>query len=585
MKRNYNMQNIFSTLAVSFVFCILLFQGVSAEAATLRISPDTGVYSVGNVFTVSVLVNTQSKSINAADGQLRFNPSELQVVSATRGGSIFNLWTEEPAFSNAAGTVSFGGGSPSGYTGAVGNIITVTFRALNAGTPRITFTSGSVLAADGMGTNILTSMTGGTYTVSAQVATPQPEYVAPANTPAAPTITSSTHPNQNVWYKEKTITLSWSLPSDITAVRMLLDSSPSTIPTNVYDERISSRTIDDLDEGISYFHLQFRNADGWGRVSHYKIAIDTQPPKDFKIQVLDEEDIPGTVILFDFEDVSPVVEYRIQIDGGDPFIFKDTENTRTYVFDSLSPGYHTVVAEAFDSAGNSSTASLTFFVEAFEKPVFTEYPTRINTEVIPAIHGLTRPNAHVAIEIRRANDNSVVRGTPASEFGDRFTLSSNAEGKFIYIPDSRLEVGVYEIYARAKDSHGKVSEWSDPIRIIVEVPGYIALGTKVISFFSILIPLLALVLLGIFGGWYTWFRFKRWRKKIRKETTEAEDSLTLEFNQIVVNLDTKVSELSKSRKGKLTKAEQALIEQIRLDLKEAQAKIRSEIEDIEEVIN
>ena len=172
---------------VSLAALFFIVQTSFSEAATLRVNPGTGVYSVGNVFTVSVLVNTDGSSVNAADWQLSFNPKELQVVNASRGGSIFNLWTEEPSFSNSAGTVSFGGGSPSGYKGSGGNVMSVTFKTLAAGTPKINFKSGSILAADGLGTNILTGMSGGTYTVSAQVSNPEPEYIAPANTPKAPT--------------------------------------------------------------------------------------------------------------------------------------------------------------------------------------------------------------------------------------------------------------------------------------------------------------------------------------------------------------------------------------------------------------
>ena len=559
-----------------------MFVGTHADAATLKLNPSTGVYAVGNIFSVSVLMNTDGSSVNAADGQITFNPRELQVVSATRASSIFNLWTEEPAYSNTNGTISFGGGSPSGYKGSAGNIITITFRALGAGTPKVSFKNGSILAADGMGTNILTSMSGGTYTVSAPTDNPEPEYIAPANTPKAPNINSETHPDQSSWYREKSVTLSWNLPGDVTAVRMSLDDSESTIPTNVYDERITRKTIDDLDEGTSYFHLQFKNADGWGKVSHYKIGVDTEAPKDFTVDQKDVVD--GAVVLgFSFEDVSPVRVYKIQIDGAEPIEYTDEKSSQSYTLPVLQPGHHVIVVEAIDGAGNSSVTSYTFTVEAFEKPVFIEYPTRINTEVIPAIKGTTRPNARVAIEVRRAHDGVLIQSAEADTQGD-YRVVSNEQGEFTYIPEQSFEVGVYEITAVAEDENGMMSERSDSIRIIVEVPGYIAIGSMVVSFLSVLIPLIAMVLLGIFGSWYLWFRFVRWRKKIRKETAEVEESLTFEFDKIVKNLDVKVSELLTSRKGKLTKAEQALIEQIQSDLKEAKGKISAEIDDVEEII-
>jgi len=111
-------------------------------ASTLTLSPTTGVYTTGSTFTVRVVVNTNNASVNAADATLSFNPKELQVVSVSRASSIFSLWTTEPTFSNSAGTISFSGGSPSGYTGSAGTVMSVTFRTLGAGSPRVNITSG-----------------------------------------------------------------------------------------------------------------------------------------------------------------------------------------------------------------------------------------------------------------------------------------------------------------------------------------------------------------------------------------------------------------------------------------------------------
>ena len=264
------MSKTVSTLTNILLLVVLTFLiGVSqAYAATLSLAPGTGVYNTGGTFTANVVINTEGAPVNAAEGQLTFNPLELNVVSVSRGASIFNLWTQEPTFSNAAGTISFGGGSPSGYTGAQGTVVSVIFKAVAAGNPKVQFAKGSVLAADGKGTNVLSSMNGGNYTVVAKAVEPAPEYIAPPNTPRAPQVKSTTHPDQEGWYSDTIAKLSWFVPSDITAVRTLLDDTPGTIPTVVYDEPISSKTIEDLPDGVSYFHIQFRNAEGWGKVTH-----------------------------------------------------------------------------------------------------------------------------------------------------------------------------------------------------------------------------------------------------------------------------------------------------------------------------
>ncbi len=184
-----------TTVLLSLLFSCFIIS-TTAHAASLALSPSTGVYTANGIFTVNVLVNTNGKPVNAADGVLSFDTSKMSVVSVNRSGSIFNLWVTEPTFSNSAGTVNFSGGLPSGYTGKSGKIMSVTFRLAGAGTAKASFSSGSVLANDGRGTNILTSMGSGAYTIQAAAITPVPElieYIAPPNTPGLPKITSSTH--------------------------------------------------------------------------------------------------------------------------------------------------------------------------------------------------------------------------------------------------------------------------------------------------------------------------------------------------------------------------------------------------------
>jgi hypothetical protein len=580
------MKKILSITIRTCALILLFFIAQHADAATLRLNPNTGVYTVGKPFTVSVLINTDGKPVNAADGQLTFNPRELQVTAVSRGSSIFNLWTEEPAYSNSAGTVSFGGGSPSGYKGAGGVVMSVTFKALGAGTPKVNFKSGSILAADGMGTNILTSMSGGTYTVAAQSDSPAPEYIPPANTPQAPKVTSATHPDQEKWYKESSAKLSWTIPSGVTAMRTLLDDAAGTVPTIVYDTLITEKTIDELPQGTSYFHIQFKNADGWGRITHYKLRVDTEAPKSFTITEVENADTnnPNRVLTFTLEDVSPVPEYKIQIDGKDPFVYKDEAFEKKYTLEPLDPGYHTLTIEAFDSAGNSAIASYSLTIEAFEKPHFVEYPSRINTEVIPAIKGTTRPNAEVTIRVALAEGDNAAMVAQGEVTGDSYTVKSNENGEFVFIPSEPFESGVYSITAVARDTYGRVSERSDEIKIIVEVPGYITFGAAAVSLLSVLIPLIALVILLFFGSWYLWHRLSRWKKRVRKETLEAEESLTLEFNAIIKNFNAHIEAFKETRKGKLTKAESELISQIEDDLTAARKKIAKEIEDIEDIV-
>lgn len=558
--------------------CLLPVSAI--QAATLSVSPDTGVYSSNNTFTVSVRINTQGQEINAAEGILSFNPRQLSVVSLDRSSSIFNLWVTDPAFSNSAGTVEFSGGSPAGYTGGAGTVLSITFRSLGSGPARVSFTDGSVLANDGQGSNILSSMSGATYTVQAPSASPEPEvieYVPPPDTPAAPVIESETHPDADGWYRAREAVLSWDLPRDVTAVRTLLDQNPSSVPTKLYDDPIDSLTLSDLPEGVSYLHVQFRNADGWGRVAHYRLAVDTTDPASLSVDTASssvETNPEQTLEVIAYDASSGMQRALVKINDQDPIEYDLLQGTSTLTLPALTPGYHTVFVEAFDVAGNSLIESHSFTISAFDKPAFTEYPNELSEQVIPVIRGVTEPNASVDVILRR------VGGEPTV-----YTVTSDADGVFTFIPESTLYSGVYELSAQATLESGAVSEVSNVVRIAVQEPGYIRLGSTVISALSIIIPLLALVAGLIFLIWYTVWYFRRFRQRVRTESVEALEILRREFSELQGIVRTHESAMQSARKNhKLTKAEQEMIEALDRSLQESQETVEKEIRDVTKLV-
>jgi hypothetical protein len=566
----------------ALLLCSVVFYATStliAEAASLAVSPSTGVYTSGSMFTVNVVVNTGGKSVNASEGSLTFNPNELSVVSVNRNNSIFNLWVTEPAFSNSAGTINFSGGVPSGYSGQTGTVMTVTFRAAGAGTARASFKNGSVLANDGRGTNILTSMNSGTFTIQAVSVAPEPElieYIAPANTPATPKISSDTHADPGTWYAVNEAELAWSVPGDVLAIRTLLNTNPTSVPTKVYNPPIDNITLSDLDEGVSYFHLQFQNSDGWGKVNHYRLAVDTQKPTS--IDILHPENVNLTnpiqkLIVQVSDETSEVNRFKVKLDANEPFEFIDDSGSSTITLPAMKPGYHSVFIEAFDEAGNSILGTFSFTIISFDKPVFTEYPSQINEEVIPVIKGITRPNSTVGIFVHKI-------GTEPIEY----SVTSDNVGQFIFIPEGTLQTGVYELSAQAIDEFGAQSDISDTVRIAVQQPGYLRIGSMIVSVLSVIVPLLVLILLLGLGLWYLVMYAKRFRKQVGIESREALEILHQEFSELQITLHTQESAMQKSRKtNKLTKTETDMIEVMDRALQSSQQKVEKEIADITEL--
>src|SRR3989344_7735403 len=194
------------TKILVFIGLVFVFFSVcgAAKAATLYFSPSSGTQAVGTTFSVGVYVSSADQAMNAASGVISFPSDKLTVESISKSGSIFSLWVQEPSFSNppagGQGTVNFEGIvlNP-GYAGNSGKILNITFKAKAAGVANVSFSSGSVLANDGNGTNILTEFIGASFSLGI-AGLGVPEAVTPQEIPGAPLapkIKSPTHPDPN----------------------------------------------------------------------------------------------------------------------------------------------------------------------------------------------------------------------------------------------------------------------------------------------------------------------------------------------------------------------------------------------------
>ncbi|RLC36645.1 hypothetical protein DRH27_04925, partial [Candidatus Falkowbacteria bacterium] len=188
-----------------------------AAGATLFISPSSGTVSLNKNITVKIMVNSGGGiGINAAEGVVKYDPNYFIAVNISDASSIFKLWTTEPIFSNSAGTITFGGGSPGAHKGEAGEIFNITFTAKKAGETEVIFSSGIVLAADGKGTNIFSGFGNAKYTIGEEKKEEVKEEkkeevkeVAKGIKPPLPEVSSDTHPKDNVWYSNNEPEFSW----------------------------------------------------------------------------------------------------------------------------------------------------------------------------------------------------------------------------------------------------------------------------------------------------------------------------------------------------------------------------------------
>jgi hypothetical protein len=294
------------------------------------------------------------------------------VQSVSKDGSVFTLWTTEPAFDNTKGTVTFGGGATVPFTGKK-TVLSVTFKGLKEGKADVSFTDGDVIAADGKGTSVLSDKIPASFTIGAATAndtaaptdTPSPPSSAEVSLPPIPVITSPTHPDPTIWYKENTALFKWTVPRGVDNIRTLLDESPRSVPSISIPSTVTQKEFTDVSDGAKYFHIMFHNKTGWGTPAHWQVLIDKTPPEKFSIDIKGDTPFPGeTTLLFPVVDkASGIAYYEISMDGASStrLEIKDVP-TSGYQPSTLTPGEHTVKISAYDKVGNTTSAEATFTV-------------------------------------------------------------------------------------------------------------------------------------------------------------------------------------------------------------------------------
>lgn len=388
-----------------------LYSGIAC-AADLSLNPSTGSYAVGQTFTVTVKAVPSGDNINAVESTIKFDPKVLSVVSLGKTGSAFSLWTTEPTFSNSAGTVSFGGGSPAPFT-TTSNILSVTFRTVAAGTAAVSFSNASVLAADGRGTDVYKNGGTASYTVTAATTpTPSPtpvEEEKPVTTeddkkdeeaiifgdpPRPPEIGSTVFLDPEVWYNKTDGVFNWTLPFDINAVAFEITTDPENKPesnkSNISDPPVDEFSVnkDIIREGIQYVSINYKNQVGWGSPLNRKLQIDTLAPEPFVINV-QAGTSPDSFPLLKFEanDVTSGIEYyEMTIADKEPIRVTPDEARLGYLLKELEDGTYTVKVIASDKAGNKRESSVAVLItagwvkpaEVVEESSFWDFLTPIN---------------------------------------------------------------------------------------------------------------------------------------------------------------------------------------------------------------
>ena len=564
------------------LFCLFLLPQ-AATAASLFLFPPSGTYQVGNDFTVSLRVATGNSSINAAEGTLIFNPAEARVVSISKSGSVFNLWTSDPSFSNSAGTVTFSGGTTTSYSGDSGTILSVTFVSKASAVSQMSFSAGSVLAADGKGTNILANMNGGSYTFQPAIVIPAPsktpgEVEQPAanpnsGTPYAPVVTSTTHPDPDVWYANNSPTFAWSVPAGITTVRARIDQKPFSSPDKNSPADTGTMAFNGLDDGISYFHIQFQNSAGWGAILHRKVMIDTKPPLPFGIAVDNGNDptSPTPTLEFSANDAtSGISGYEVKI--GDQPAFRlapqDMKNG-SYQVPAQAPGTQTVIVKAFDMAQNATIATTEIIIQPLEAPLIDPLPITMRDGDLLTIKGTTKyQQAKVKVFAAKEGEEAMEQDA---------IIGPN--GNWVAVCPKSLTKGAYQVWAQVQDARGAQSLGSPKITLAVQPLAVVRIGSVIVDYFSAIMTLIGIIVIFTALICAAIWTVVKVRRRLRSNTEKLSADVYVSFKTLRQKLLEQIEYLD--GKPGLTRDEQRVHDKLKEALDDSENTIGREIKNIQ----
>lgn len=337
-----------------FLLAITIFFGFTkvTSAATLSVSPTAGTFTLGSIFDVSILLDSQGEEINAVSAILKYPPDKLQLVSPSTGKSIISIWTSLPSFDNAKGEIKLQGVIPGGINVESGLVTKLTFRATGIGNSLLKFTDDSqVLLHDGIGTDSLEQVQNGIYKI-----------ILPP--PAGPIVASESHPNEGQWYSNPAVILKWIVEEEVQAYSYVLNKEPIDIPDNTPEDYKNSLLYKNIGNGVHYFHIKAMRDDVWGGITHFVLNIDTEPPAEFPIEITPSARTTHRrpMIRYNTTDSLSGLDYYkmkiIPLSAGiaqaavrrEQQFFIEVEEQ--YVPSDLELGSYDIIVRAYDKAGN-----------------------------------------------------------------------------------------------------------------------------------------------------------------------------------------------------------------------------------------
>jgi hypothetical protein len=569
MMTKYAMPLFFGALA-------LAVPGAVYAQAALYLEPATGVYPIGEPFTIDVRIDTAGASIGTIDAAIVFDPEDVQFVSVSDDGSVMSrIIVDSGSLSGRVDLSGFIEREVPAYNGTNGLLARMTFTPLRNVATEFRFAQGAATpplqlnASVGSLANILGSLRSASYTFVPKEIFPQAR-VAGVSTDATGSFPITPLPvPDNEWFGTTSIKLSWTLPENIDEMRTFVGTEDEEKET-VYQVPLSSVQLSDVPEGKQFFIIQFKTGDAWGEATRFPLNVDLSPPETIVIREADR-DTPTDKNAFVVEatdELSGIARYEMSVDGGETVPW---DGQGTFTPEVPGPGEHVLTVTAYDKVGNHASKDQLFLVRSLDAPALTSIePERILTGDQVIVRGTSYPNATVKAFI------SFNEGEAEEK-----SVQSDTSGAFEAKVTDGARAGTYTMWFQASNAEGAMSPLSIKRSFTVSQPYIMLWGGVAVTYLSVIVPLLALIILLGLVLWLGYTFLRGYKKRIRRETTEVYEVVNEEFTLLRDELRKQIGMLEKANQSReLTREEMKIFNDLSRKLDYIERHIEQEIEDI-----
>lgn len=499
---------------------------VFAANASLYLTPDSVSQTIGSNFTIYVGENSGGNSVNAFEATVNI-PNNLSVTGAGTGGSLCQIWVQAPSVSGQS--VSFKCGITGGTT-ASGNLISISLNARTVGTGTASISGARILA--GPGTNVTGGTSGGSYTVTAASSGAG---TTPTYGTAAPTVSSSTHPNEDAWYTNTNPEFTWTRGGGTKGFNTVFNQSAGTVPGTTVNTTSMSVKYEGKTDGIYYLHVRASGANGWSSTTHYRVQIDTTAPTGLTVvtEPKVEADKRPMVSFVAVDATSGIDHYEIKMDAEE---FKRADSP--YTPEKIRSGDHVFTVRAYDKAGNMMEGTAKIKIKQIPIPKITLPANGAILKLTEQLNIKGTADAYTKVDVYFDGVN-IARELAVSDDG-----TWNFEYKHFIMP------GKHTIFAVAvKD--GIESESSAKVNIRIDASAISILGVIFPTYVVFIVLLVIIVILGAIIIWF-FLVVKRKYDKIRERYREKNRLTKLAVDKNLAQLDDQIRhEVQTAYEGKI----------------------------------